>query len=69
MTQRTRNIIANILIGVSILCIVTFVVQHFMTTPRPPWHKDLAWLAIAFVIASDLARGSRRRRRAMQNPD
>jgi hypothetical protein len=63
MTQRMRNIIANALIGVSILCIVAFTAQHFMTLPRPSWHKDLVWLAIAFVIASDLARGRRRRAR------
>jgi hypothetical protein len=67
MTQRTRNIIANILVGVSILCVVAFIAQHYMTLPRPSWHKDLAWLAIAFVIASDLARG--RRRRTMRNLD
>ncbi len=66
MTQRTRNIIANVLIVVSVFCIVTFVVQHFMTTPRPTWHRDLASLALGFVIASELVRG-RRRRRAMQN--
>ena len=67
MTQRTRNIIANILFGVSILCVVAFLVQHFMTVPRPPWHKDLSFLALAFVIASEGVRG--RRRRTTQKPD
>lgn len=66
MTQRTRNIIANVLIVVSIFCIVTFVVQHFMTTPRPSWHRDMVWLALAFVIAADIVRG-RLRRRATPN--
>ena len=65
MTQRTRNIIEYVLIGVSILCVVTFVVQHFMTSPRPSWHRDLVWLALAFVIASGVVRG--RTRRARQN--
>ena len=68
MTQRTRNIIANVLLGVSILFIVAFVVQHFMAPPRPSWHKDLVWLAIASVIASDLVRG-RLWRWAMQKLD
>jgi hypothetical protein len=67
MTQRTRNIVANILVGVSILLIVAFLAQRLMTAPRPSWHKDLAWLALASVIASELVRG--RRRRAMENPD
>jgi hypothetical protein len=68
MTQRTRTIIANILLGVSILFIVAFLAQHFMTPPRPSWHKDLVWLGLASVSASELVRG-RRRRRAMQNLD
>jgi hypothetical protein len=68
MTQRTRNIIANVLLGVSILFIVGFLAQHFMTPPRPSWHKDLAWLGLASVSASELVRG-RLRRRAMQNLD
>ena len=67
MTQRTRNILEYVLIGMSILCVVTFVVQHFMTTPRPSWHRDLAWLALAFVIASGIVRG--RVRRATRNAD
>jgi hypothetical protein len=66
MTQRTRNIIANVLIGMSILMVVTFVAQHFMTTPRPPWHRDLAFSALAVVIASELVRG-RSRWRATQS--
>ena len=67
MTQRTRSIIANIVLGVSLLFIVAFVVQHFMTPPHPSWHKDLPWLALAFVSVSEVVRG--RRRRAMQNLD
>lgn len=68
MIQRTRIITANVLLGVSVLFIVAFVVQHFQTPPRPSWHKDLAWLALAFAIASEPLRG-RARRRAMQNLD
>jgi hypothetical protein len=64
MTQRTRNIIANVLLGVSILLIAAFVAQHFMTPLRPSWHTDLAWLGIASMIASRLVRG-RASRRAM----
>ncbi len=60
MNQQTRNIIANFLLGVTILFAVVFVVQHFMTPPRPSWHKDMAWLALASVMASELARGRRR---------
>jgi hypothetical protein len=67
MTQRTRNIIANILLGVGVLFIVAFVVQHFMASPRPSWHTDLPWLGLAAVIGSEVVRG--RRRRAMQSPD
>ena len=68
MTQRTRNIIANVLLGVTVLLIVEFVRQHFMAAPHPSWHNDLPWLALAFVIASDLVRG-RLRRRTMPKPD
>ena len=67
MTQRTRNIIANIVLGVGVLFIIAFVAQHFMTPPRPSWHTDLPWLGLASVIASEVVRG--RRRRAMQSPD
>ena len=67
MTQRTRNIIANVFLGLTVLFAVTFVAQHFMTQPRPSWHNDLPWLALAFVIASDLVRG--RLRRARQKLD
>ena len=66
MTQRTRNIIANVLIGLAVLFLVEFVVQHFMA-PRPSWHNDLVGWALAFVIASDLVRG--RLRRARQKLD
>ena len=68
MTQRTRNIVANVLLGVTVLLILEFVRQHFMTPPRPSWHNDLVGLALASVIASDLVRG-RWRRRAMPKPD
>ncbi len=68
MTQRTGSIIAKILLGVATLFIVAFLVQHFMTPLRPSRHKDLAWLALAFVTASELVRG-RLRRRATQNLD
>ncbi|MEO7041491.1 MAG: hypothetical protein ABI035_04450 [Gemmatimonadaceae bacterium] len=63
MTQRTRNIIANALLGLTVLFAVTFVVQHFMTQTRPYWHNDLVWLALASVIASDLVRGRFQRTR------
>ncbi len=66
MTQRTRIIISNVLIGVSIVCIVTFVVQHFMTPPRPFWHEDLAWIGLVCATVSRVVRG-RPRRRAIQN--
>jgi hypothetical protein len=67
MTQRTRNIIANVLLGVGILTVVVFVATHFMTPPRPSWRKDMIYLGLAFVIASRPVRG--RRQRAMQNLD
>ena len=67
MTQRTRTIIANVLIGVSVLLVIAFLTEHFMSESRPSWHKDLAWLALACTIASEIVRG--RRRRAMQNQD
>jgi hypothetical protein len=68
MTQRKRSTMANVLLGVSILCIGAFVVQHFMPSTVQTWHKDLAWLALAFATASEVARG-RLRRRAMSNGD
>ena len=68
MNQRTRNIIANVLLGVAMIFVVVFIVQHFMTPPHPSWHGDMVMLALASVIASDLARG-RGRRRTMQKPD
>ena len=67
MPPGQRNVIANVMIGVSIILIVTFLVQHFMS-PRPAGHRDMAWLALAFVIASEIVRG-RRRRRVMENRD
>lgn len=66
MTQRTRNFIANVLLGVGILTVVVFVASHFMTSERPPWRKDLVFLGLASVIASGPVRG---RRRTMQNSD
>jgi hypothetical protein len=66
MTQRTRNIISNAFLALSVVSIVVFVAQHFMSRPRPSWHRDLSWLALAFVSASAFARGRRRRRRSMQ---
>ncbi len=68
MTQRTRNIVANILLVVSILFVVAFLAQRFMTPPRPSWHKDLVWLGLAAVIAAEIVRG-RTRRRTAQTPD
>ena len=69
MSQRARSIIALTLIGVSLLMIVTFVVQHFMTPPRPSWHKDLPWLGLAFAILARLVRGRPSVRRDAQNLD
>ena len=68
MTQRTRNVIADVLLGVTVLFAVEFVVQHFSSPPRPSWHNDLVGWALAFVIASDLVRG-RVRRRSTLKPD
>lgn len=67
MTQRMRNIIANVLLGVGTLTIVVFVASHFMTQERPSWRKDLVWLGLASVIASGAVRG--RRRGAAQDSD
>jgi hypothetical protein len=64
MTQRTRNIIANVLLGAGILTVIVFIVTHFMTSPRPPWRRDISFLALAFVILSGAVRG---RRRAMKD--
>jgi hypothetical protein len=61
MTQRTRNIIANVMVGVTILLLVAFVTAHFMSASRPAWRKELPWLALAFVTASEIVRGRRRR--------
>ena len=61
MTQRTRNIIANVLLGVGMLTIVVFVATHFMTPARPSWRRDLVWLGLASVIASRAVRGRRQR--------
>jgi hypothetical protein len=68
MTQHTRDVTANSLLGVSMLLVLTFVAQHFMTSPRSSWHEDLPYIALAFVSASELVRG-RMRRRAVQDGD
>ena len=68
MTQQTRNIVANVLLGVGVLIIIGFVASHFMTQTRPSWRTDLVWLGIASVSVSRLVRG-RPQRRATQNLD
>ena len=57
MTQQTRRMLANVLLGVSLLCILAFVIQHFMTSPRPAWHNYLVWVALACTWAAHFARG------------
>lgn len=66
MTQRTRDIIAEVLFGVSILTVIVFIATHFMTPPRPSWRHGLVWLGIISLIASRPVRG-RPRWRAPQN--
>lgn len=61
MTQQTRNTIANFLLGMSMLLIVAFVAQHFMTS-RPSWHDDLVWTAVAVMALSRIVRGRQRAR-------
>jgi hypothetical protein len=68
MTQRTRNIIANILLGASIVTVIVFVVTHFTSPARPPWRRDLVFLGLAAAGAVGPVRG-RHWRRAMQAPD
>lgn len=68
MTQRTRDITANSLLCVGALLVLAFVAEHYLTSPRPSWHHDLPFLALAFVMAAELVRG-RLRRRAMEEPD
>ena len=62
MTQRTRNIIANVLLGVGLITIVVFIVTHFMSPTRPPWRRDLVFLGLACAMASQPVRGGPRRR-------
>jgi hypothetical protein len=61
MPQRTRNILANVLLGAGVLTVVVFVVTHFMSPSRPSWRKDLVFLGLACVMASKPVRGGRRR--------
>jgi hypothetical protein len=66
MTQRTRDIIADVLFGMSILTVVVFVATHFMTPPRPSWRNNMVLFGIVCLIASRPVRG-RPRWRATQN--
>jgi hypothetical protein len=59
MTQRTRNIMANVLLGVGILTVVVFTATHFMSAARPTWRRDMVWLGLASVIVSRYVRGRR----------
>jgi hypothetical protein len=68
MTQHTRDIIADVLLGVAILTVVVFIATHFMPPPRPAWRRDSVFFGLASAIASSLVRG-RRGTRAMQTPD
>jgi hypothetical protein len=61
MTQRTRNIMANVLLGVAVLTVVVFIATHFMSPARPSWRRDLVFLGLACVIASRPVRGGPRR--------
>ena len=65
MSQRTRTVFEIVLIGMCFFCIATFVVQHFMTSPRPGWHKELPYLALSFAFAAPLRNSRRRRARRM----
>lgn len=56
MSQRTRTIIANVLLAIAALMVVMFIVEHFMAT-RPAWHRDLAFSAVSIAVASRLVRG------------
>jgi hypothetical protein len=67
MTQRTRNIIANVLLGAGALAVVVFTATHFMSGARPSWRRDMVWLGVAAVIVSRYVRG--RRWRAVQGSD
>jgi len=62
MSQPTRIVFEVVLLGLCLFCVATFVVQHFMTSPRPSWHKELPNLALLFAFASTLVRSFRRRR-------
>ena len=66
MTQRTRNIIADVLFGVSILTVVVFIATHFMTPARPSWRTYLILFGVICLSASRPVRG-RPRRRATQD--
>ena len=57
MTERTRRLIANALVGVAFLIIILFVVTHFtMTPPRPAWRREMVWSALVVLIAARLVR-------------
>ncbi|HXT17057.1 MAG TPA: hypothetical protein VN706_15555 [Gemmatimonadaceae bacterium] len=59
MNQRTRNIIANLLLGVAIFILGAFLARQFMAPPRPAWTKEYTGLALISAIASGLVRGRR----------
>jgi hypothetical protein len=57
MAQRTRDIIADVLFGISILTVIIFVATHFMTPPRPSWRFNLVVFGILCLIVSRPVRG------------
>jgi hypothetical protein len=57
MTQRTRNIIADVLFGISILTVVVFIATHFMPSPRPSWRTNLLLFGVVCLVASRPVRG------------
>ena len=65
MSQRTRDIIANVLLGAGALIVIVFIVTHFMAQPRPSWRNDMLWIGLACLI---IARPMRGRRRGMTDP-
>jgi len=66
MTQRTRNIIANVLFGVGVITIVVFIATHFMSPSRPAWRRDFLFFGLACVIVSRPVRGGPRRNTAQK---
>jgi hypothetical protein len=67
MTQRTRKLVANALLGVGILTVVVFIAGHYMSAARPAWRKDMVFLGLASMSISRLVRGGRQT--AMQGLD